>query len=320
MPFDRAAGDDVPSPRFRQWTGRPTSRAEFANVRGQTAEVGFDLFRRPDEASPQSLILSSYTYGTSIEMTLARHHAAQGEKSGGAETEFISTQHRSDDDVARKFEATVGAQTNTPTQTGAHERGVCVAKPELPRQAGILDGREGRGASPAVMSADRDHVSAGFGYTGRDDSDARARNQLHANARLRIDRAQVVNQLCQIFNTVDIVMRRRRNQRHIGHSMTEPRDVCRNLARRQLAAFAGLGALGNLDLQLVGVNQVLSGDTKARRGHLLDAVVGLGLRAGRFRGLPRPRRCYCGRQAGSWRWPTSGGFQERLRPATSPEC
>ncbi|MNI29076.1 hypothetical protein D3C73_828810 [compost metagenome] len=44
----------------------------------------------------------------------------------------------------------------------------------------------------------------------------------------------------------------------------------------QLAAFAGLGALGNLDLQHFGVDQVFGGDAEAARGHLLDlaALVG----------------------------------------------
>ena len=38
----------------------------------------------------------------------------------------------------------------------------------------------------------------------------------------------------------------------------------------QLTALAGLGALGDLDLQLVRVHQVVSGDPEARRCDLLD--------------------------------------------------
>ena len=43
----------------------------------------------------------------------------------------------------------------------------------------------------------------------------------------------------------------------------------------QLAALAGLGALGDLDLQDLGVDQVLRGDTEASGGHLLDLRVPL---------------------------------------------
>ncbi len=38
----------------------------------------------------------------------------------------------------------------------------------------------------------------------------------------------------------------------------------------QLPALAGLGALRHLDLQLVGVDQVLAGHAEAARRHLLD--------------------------------------------------
>src|SRR5215213_3464316 len=45
-------------------------------------------------------------------------------------------------------------------------------------------------------------------------------------------------------------------------------------ARRELTALAGLGALGDLDLQLLGVLQVLRRDPEARRRHLLALAVG----------------------------------------------
>jgi hypothetical protein len=47
-------------------------------------------------------------------------------------------------------------------------------------------------------------------------------------------------------------------------------DALVDLGARQLAALAGLGALGHLDLQVVGVDQVVGGDAEAARGDLLD--------------------------------------------------
>ena len=41
---------------------------------------------------------------------------------------------------------------------------------------------------------------------------------------------------------------------------------------RQLAALAGLGALSDLDLQLVGVDQIVGAYAKARRSHLLNGA------------------------------------------------
>ena len=40
----------------------------------------------------------------------------------------------------------------------------------------------------------------------------------------------------------------------------------------QLAAFAGLCALRHLDLQLVGVDEVIGGDAEAAAGDLLDGA------------------------------------------------
>ncbi len=58
-----------------------------------------------------------------------------------------------------------------------------------------------------------------------------------------------------------------------------------DLVAGQLAAFAGLCALRHLDLQLVGVDEVVGGDAEAAAGHLLDRAaaqiaVGVGLEAG----------------------------------------
>ena len=52
-----------------------------------------------------------------------------------------------------------------------------------------------------------------------------------------------------------------------------------DLVAGQLAALAGLGALRHLDLQLVGVDQVVAGDAEAARGHLLDRRCGASRRS-----------------------------------------
>ncbi len=51
--------------------------------------------------------------------------------------------------------------------------------------------------------------------------------------------------------------------------MAHPGDNLVDLLTRQLAALAGLRALGHLDLQLVGVDQILTGDAEASRRDLL---------------------------------------------------
>ena len=66
--------------------------------------------------------------------------------------------------------------------------------------------------------------------------------------------------------------------------MAHAGDDVVHLVAGQLAAFAGLRALRDLDLQVVGIDQVIGGDAEARRSHLLDGAaaqiaVGIGLEA-----------------------------------------
>ena len=65
-------------------------------------------------------------------------------------------------------------------------------------------------------------------------------------------------------------MRWRRDQGDAGHRVAQPRNQVIHLAARQLAALTGLGALGYLDLQHLGVHQIVRCHTKTPRGNLFD--------------------------------------------------
>src|SRR5205085_8504620 len=69
---------------------------------------------------------------------------------------------------------------------------------------------------------------------------------------------------------VDVVVRRRRDEADPRRGVPDVRDVLVDLVAWQLATLARLRALGDLDLQLVGVDQVVGGDAEAARRHLLD--------------------------------------------------
>ena len=186
----------------------------------------------------------------------------------------------------RELQPAIHAQAHAAAESCLQQSAVRITQTDFPGEAGVLDGSERRSAGAAVVAADGDHVGAGLGYSGRDDAHARSRNQLHANARARVHGAQVVDQLRQVFNAVDVVVRRRRDQRHAGHGMPQPRDVCSHFLRRQLPAFAGFGALRHLDLDLVGVHQIFGGNAKAPGSHLLHAIVGFGMMAVEVRIFP----------------------------------
>jgi hypothetical protein len=127
------------------------------------------------------------------------------------------------------------------------------------------------------VATDRDDVGAGLGHTRSDNAYACAGHKFYSDARARIDGAKIVDELRQIFDAVDVVMRGRRDQRRAGRGMANARDVGGDFFRGKLAAFAGLGPLRHLDFELLGVNEVVGGNTKAPGSDLLDFVSGVRL-------------------------------------------
>src|SRR3972149_6907580 len=63
-----------------------------------------------------------------------------------------------------------------------------------------------------------------------------------------VDRREVRDQLGEVLDRVDVMVRWRTDVRAARLAAAEGCDVRGRLLRRQLAALAGLGSLGNLDL------------------------------------------------------------------------
>ena len=99
-------------------------------------------------------------------------------------------------------------------------------------------------------------VGARLGDAGGDRADADFGHQLDRYARRLVDVLQIEDELGEVLDRIDVVMRRRRDQADAGRRMADRGDVPIDLVAGQLAAFAGLGALGDLDLQLVGIDQI----------------------------------------------------------------
>ena len=144
--------------------------------------------------------------------------------------------------------------------------------PQLPGQPRVLYGRLGRSAGSAVVAADQNYVSVTLGYAGRDRTHADLRHQLYVNPGVRVNIFQVVDQLGQIFDGVNIVVGRRGDKLNARRGTPYPSDVFVNLVAGKLAALTGFGALGHLDLQISGVDQVVRRDTEPSRRHLFDCA------------------------------------------------
>ena len=112
-----------------------------------------------------------------------------------------------------------------------------------------------------------------LGHAGSDGADAEFGDELDVDAGLRIGHLRIVDQLLQILDGVDVVVRRWGDELHARGGVTYFGDPRRNLGSRQVAALARLRALGELDLQVGGMHQIVAGHTEACRSDLLDLAV-----------------------------------------------
>ena len=205
-------------------------------------------------------------------MAFAHHHAAEADQNRGGESELFGAEQSADDHVAAGLELTVDLKPHPRTKLVEHQRLLCFGKSQLPRQAGMLDAGERRSAGAAVMPTDQDHVGVRLGDACGDGADPDLGNQLDRHPRRRIGVAQIVDELCEVFDRIDVVMRRRRDQRHIRHRMADTGDEGVDLVSRQLTALAGLRTLRHLDLKVLRVAQVVDGHAEAAAGDLLDCT------------------------------------------------
>ena len=208
-------------------------------------------------------------------MADAGHDAAARHDGGRAEGKFVRAQERRADDVPARLETAVHAQPHARAQVVGNEDLLRLGQPQFPGDARVLDGTERRRARAARMPADLDDVCVRFDHAGGNGADARLRDQFDGDFGARVDALQVVDELRQVFDAVDVMVGRRRDQRDAGLGVADGRDLRRDLVRRQLAALAGLGALRHFDLQLVCRHEIGRRDAEARGGDLLDGAVGL---------------------------------------------
>ena len=80
----------------------------------------------------------------------------------------------------------------------------------------MLDGCQRAGTGTAIKAGDGDVIGMRLGDTGGHRTNTHFRDQLDADVGLRIGIFQIVDQLCQVFNGVNVVMWRRRNQADTG--------------------------------------------------------------------------------------------------------
>ena len=196
---------------------------------------------------------------------------------GRGEAELLGAEQRRHDDVATGLQLPVDLDDDAVAQAVEHERLLRLGEAELPRGAGVLERGQRRGTGAAVVARDEHDVGVRLGDAGRDRADADLGDELDVDAGRRVGVLEVVDQLCEVLDRVDVVVRRRRDEADPGRRVPGLGHPRVDLVAGQLAALAGLGALGHLDLDVVGVGEVEARDAEAARGDLLDRRAALGV-------------------------------------------
>ena len=113
-------------------------------------------------------------------------------------------------------------------------------------------------------------VRACLGDAGGHCAHTQLGSELHGDARVRVRVLEIVNQLRNVLDGVDVVVRRRADESHPGGGIANGGDHLVHLEPGQLAPFARLCPLHDLDLQLVGICEVIYGHPEATARYLFD--------------------------------------------------
>ena len=221
----------------------------LAHLLGDEEEEVDHVLGLAREARAQHRVLGGDAHRAGIQVALAHHDAAHGDQRHGGKAELLRAEQRGDHHVAAGLQLAVGLHPDAAAQIVEQQHLLRFGQAEFPGQPGVLDGAERRSAGAAVVAGDEHHIGMSLGDARGDRADADFRDQLDGDARLRIDVLQVVDQLRQIFDGVDVVVRRRRDEAHAGDGVARLGDDLVDFVAGQLAAFAGLCALRHLDLQ-----------------------------------------------------------------------
>mmetsp|Transcript_19801 Transcript_19801/g.45547 ORF Transcript_19801/g.45547 Transcript_19801/m.45547 type:complete len:577 (-) Transcript_19801:2090-3820(-) len=229
----------------------PEVGEDGAHLLSNKLKVVDDSLGGAGELLAQGLLLGGDAHGAVVGVADAGHDAALGNHGNGAESKLLGSHEGTHHNIPPGLQAPVDAQKHALAELALQEGAVHLREAKLPRSTGVLDRGEGGCAGAAVVARHLDHVGVCLGDAGRDRADAAARDELDRDLGLGIDLVQVVDELREVLNRVDVVVGGGRDERHPGLGEAQGGDVVVYLGAGELPPLAGLGALGELDLDLL---------------------------------------------------------------------
>ena len=185
---------------------------QLAHLLGDVLEEGLDELGPPGEPLAQFRVLGRDADRAGVEVADPHHHAARDDQRGGGEPVLLGAEEGRDHDVAPGLELAVGLHDDAVAQPVEQQRLLGLGEAELPRPAGVLQRRQRAGAGAAVVAGDQHDVGLGLAHAGGDGAHADLGDELDVHARRRVGVLQVVDELLEILDRVDVVVRRRADQ------------------------------------------------------------------------------------------------------------
>jgi hypothetical protein len=238
---------------------------------GHIVEEVDDVLGSSGELLAKLRILGSDTNRASVQVALSHKDTAHSDKRSGGKAPFLSTEQTSQGNITTSLELTVSLNNDTTTQVVENQRLMSLSQTQLPRKTGVLDTSPSRGTGTTIVTRDQDVIGLGLGYTRGDDADTDLRHKLDRNSGSRARALKIVDQLLEILDGVNVVVRGRRDKTDTRGGVTGASNRLGHLVSRKLTTLTRLGTLGHLDLKLVGVSKVGRSDTETARSDLLDS-------------------------------------------------
>ena len=185
---------------------------QLAHLLGDVLEEVDDVLGLAGVALAQHRVLRRDAHRAGVEVADPHHDAARDDQRRRREAELLGAEQRGDDDVAAGLELAVGLDDDPVAQAVEQQRLLGLGEAELPGTAGVLERGQRRRAGAAVVAGDQHDVRVRLGDAGRDRADADLGDQLHVHAGLRVGVLEVVDQLGEVLDRVDVVVRRRADQ------------------------------------------------------------------------------------------------------------
>ena len=204
-------------------------------------------------------------------MALPHHDATLRDEGGGAESHLVGTKQGGDYDITARSHASVCLDRDPPPQPVGNQSLMGFRQTGFPVGACVHDRSQGTGAGPPIVARNQNMIGMRFGHTGRDGAYPYFGNQLDADSGPWVDVLQVVDELLEVLDRVDVMVRRRRDQSHARCGEPDSSNPVVDLVPGQLAALTRLGSLCHLDLDIVGVDQILGGDSESSGRHLFHS-------------------------------------------------